>query len=504
MDNNIDRYTGLSSYVQDPTDPVQFTEALFQVVNEAGSYVPLRNYDYIKSFLRDDNSNIAILKSRQTGFSYGSLVKSLWKGLLQDGYKHIYVSIKKENASQLIEEGLNILKHLQMGYKIALSKESVFELQIKDTKSKIWAISSKVEGGRGFNSDVTLDELAFMPNERKLMNAILQGTVRSRWKTEFISTPFGQTGEFYKIWEAAGWDVDRAWTSKTQERIFDDYYRKFLENVSDDYSYHAVPWFKCPDLDEKRARRLAGSDEVFQQEYGLHFLDESRAVLPYSLLKKNTDYNFKPYSIYNVPITLNARYMGIDPADGGDETAIVISERIGNMWRWIYLYHESVEEEEYVPLIYKLFYAFKIRKIFIDNNNIGRSIANRLERKLGNIVTRVDFTNSSKQAIVYNIKSALNTGSLLIPDDEALHKQLHSLRKQKLPSGVTKFTGKGFGEDDDLIWAGGLSIYETIDNPNLGQFSVETVKIPTYSDSIISDSDFYEGDENKFLFRQAY
>ena len=149
-------------------------------------------------------------------------------------YEHIYVSVKEENATWLIGKGIELLENLQPPWDIALSRKRDGYLTIKHTNSTIKSISSKAAGGRGFNADVTLDELASIPEETALMNAILQGTVRKGWTAEFISTPFGQSGEFFNIWNDAGWDVDSYYEHKSQEKVFDKEYRKFLDQAPDD------------------------------------------------------------------------------------------------------------------------------------------------------------------------------------------------------------------------------------------------------------------------------
>ena len=261
-------------------------------------------------------------------------------------YEKIYVSVREENAKYLIRKAKQLIDNLKYDLKIPLSRRAEGLIEFEETGSIIQAFPCSGAAARGFNADVTLDELAFMPNETEVMDAILQGTVRAGRTLEFISTPFGQTGEFADMWEEAGWDMEAVWRSPTQKNEFKSSLSKFRQGVDDDTSYYIIPWFSCPDLTYERAwRRSRKKESVFLQEYCLNFADNAKSILPIKVIKSAVDKSLKYYDVGSFPIGTYERYMGVDPAEGYNETAIAITERIENMWRLVYTWHKKAPQK---------------------------------------------------------------------------------------------------------------------------------------------------------------
>ena len=141
----------------------------------------------------------------------------------------------------------------------------------------------------------------------------------------------------------------------------------------------------------------------------------------------------------------------------------------------LYVAQES-PSEEYVPLIKRLYHASKPDAIFVDRTGMGAPILKLINKAVrGAEIEGIHLSNAEKEKIVYNLTSHFEGGSIIIPDDEELIKQLHRLKGTKLPSGLVKFTGKSFGKDDDLVWALGLAVY-----PSIGADDEEPVDVEQY------------------------
>ncbi|MFQ5531143.1 MAG: terminase large subunit domain-containing protein [Candidatus Nanoarchaeia archaeon] len=469
----------MESYCKDAEDPVQFTEAFFQVNSlPEKKYIPVRNYDYVKDFMHDNSEIRVVLKSRQTGFSFAVMMESIHKALITPRYEKMIVSHREENASWLIGKGVELIENLQEGWKIPLNKSREGMFEIKSTKSRIKALPCTSSAARGFNGDVTLDELAFMPNADQVMDGILQSTVREGRKLEYISTPFGQEGVFYELWHNAGWDVDNVWKDPSQKQVFEDYLYKFRKSVDNDNGYHAVTWFLCPDLKYERIRKRCRTEAIFYQEYCLGFIDEARSLLPYSVLRRNVDPNITMFKDIQFPVSSFPRYIGIDPADSGDnETAIVLLERVGDMWITLYVYHENAPESKYYPIVKQLFYAARPNVVYIDRTGIGSIVASNIQKMIPNArIEKVHLSNARKQDIAFNMVSKFEANMIKIPNYEPLIKQLHALKSSKTSTGMIKLSGKSGNFNDDLVWAFGLALSPSIDESYGETVEVEVVK----------------------------
>ncbi|KKL70552.1 hypothetical protein LCGC14_2103710, partial [marine sediment metagenome] len=89
----------IQSYISDPDDLVKMSEAFFQVPDPlTGEWTPIKNYDYGKEYLQDENDTINILKSRQAGISWVSVMKALMKAMKRKRYRKIYISIGEREA----------------------------------------------------------------------------------------------------------------------------------------------------------------------------------------------------------------------------------------------------------------------------------------------------------------------------------------------------------------------------------------------------------------------
>jgi hypothetical protein len=268
----------------------------------------------------------------------------------------------------------------------------------KTTGSVIRALPATASAARGFNGDVTLDEFAFMADAEGIMDAIMQSTVRSGRRLDFISTPYGQEGAFFDMWEEAGWDVESVWKHPSQMEAFRDYLYKFRKNVDSENGFHAIPWFWCPDLHFDRIRERCRSEAIFYQEYCLGFVDENKSLLPYAVLRRNVKDHLK--STLDLPTTTYPRYMGVDPADSGeDETAIVLNEKIGSIWRNLYVWHKNAPESEYMPIIKQVFYSGRPRVVYVDKTGMGAAISNNIKKMLPNAnVEGIHLSNALRSA----------------------------------------------------------------------------------------------------------
>ena len=490
----------IESYISDPDDLVKMAEAFFQVPDPlTGEWTPIKNYDYGKEYLQDENDTINILKSRQAGISWVSVMKALIRSMKRERYRKIYISIGEREAGERIQDAKDMLGHLQHGLYVPLKKDQAYHIQLADTGSSLRALpASDHKSGRGYNADVCFDEMAFM--EESAIKSAAQGTVRRGWKLERISTPFGQIGAFFNLWFNANWDVDSIWHDVSQVDAFNIEYQKFRDQITDEQSYYVIPWFMCPDIEKKRALNRAGSEENFLQEFCLKFADEARSIFPMHLMRDSIK-EYDLYNLGNIPVSQSQRIMGIDIAHGGNETAIVISERFGHVWKVVYLWHKKAKKDEYIPLVSKLHHGFKTNAIYADETGIGNVIVPEMRKRIsmGNI-QGVFLTTNKKEEIINNMVSQFEGGGMIIPKYDILTKQLHAVRGKRTSGGRERITGKGFNTNDDLVWALGLSLYPLIESGYSEPIEMMTFDFNPKGEDLFLDDD--DDDEEEYNYRR--
>jgi hypothetical protein len=104
----IEYLHNLESYCKDAEDPVQFSQAFFQVHSRLKNrYEPLQNYEYAVEYMHDDSDIRKAVKSRQIGFSFLNMMESIHRALLIPKYEKMFVSVREENAAWLISKGIS-------------------------------------------------------------------------------------------------------------------------------------------------------------------------------------------------------------------------------------------------------------------------------------------------------------------------------------------------------------------------------------------------------------
>ena len=441
---------------------------------------PFKPYPYQNAWSADRSPQKAANKSRQVGFSYNELADSVIDALTTPNYVKLFTSVTQPQANELLRIGLNVINLMDEKFRPKLRARARNIIEFEHNGSRLMALPTSAPAVRSFNGDVFLDELAHVPNDTELLEAILSVTVREGYRVSMGSTPYGQRGEFHEIFKRAGWDTTREWHDKRLAKEFFRSYAKLQVENETNWSTHLMTWWMCPDLHWARIKERAKTKDAMRQEYGLVFLDETTAVLPYQVLLDHVDpelEQFLPIKPYAKPAGVR-RIGGLDPAERGNQTAFVVFDFINNVYykkyrrTWVNTPHTI-----YSPEVARLTALWGLDKLHVDETGMGIPIMSTLKTLIPMpILNPISFNNTIKGIMVYNMMARYEAGydpltnkgnwhefEIITDHDVEYMDQLHQLRKEKNKQGKDIYTGKIEGKNDDIIWATALALSESIE-----------------------------------------
>ncbi|KKL20476.1 hypothetical protein LCGC14_2455110, partial [marine sediment metagenome] len=320
----------VESFVQDLHDKKQFKKAFIKVLKPIGKKrfekAPFLSYPYQDAYSDDESPMKYTAKSRQIGFTYNEMIDTLHDCITIEKYKKLLVSLTQPQANELLKVAYEAVDLLEEPYTIPFKVQRDTRLELHNG-SRMIALPSTASAARSFHGDVFIDEVAHIPKLESLLEAIMQITVRAGYNIEIGSSPFGQRGYFHQILKDAGWDTTRSWEKPQDAKEFMREYHSFLKEYESEWSIHLVTWWMCGDLHWDRITARANGD-VLRQEYGIGFLDETTALLPYELMKARVNKKIIPYD----PLKRYSRpegsrlIFGIDPAETVNQTALVVMQ----------------------------------------------------------------------------------------------------------------------------------------------------------------------------------
>ncbi len=208
------------------------------------------------------------------------------------------------------------------------------------------------------------------------------------------------------------------------------------------------------------AIRRTLTDEEYREQYLCEFLDESYAFMPYDLIRACVDADaeierglrsdpdadmFYGYDVARSSQGDNAVLAGVAVVGGKRHVRVMSAVR-----------GESFDEQ--LRLVGAHADRKTTRAVVVDATGMGRMPAEQLGAAHYN-VTGVDFTNKLKAELAQRMKIAFERREILIPDDDDLIADIHSIRKSYTGSNNVAYdaprTAAGHG---DRFWALALAI----------------------------------------------
>ncbi|NMC83182.1 MAG: hypothetical protein GYA63_10050 [Armatimonadetes bacterium] len=425
-----------------------FSRSAVSVLEAAVSASGYTLTPYQRAFLADPSPLRAVLKARQTGFSWLFALEALSAAVAEAQFS-IFVSLNREEAEGKLLYARDLYDGLPVEMQPRLLRQGAQELRFEGG-GRLLSFPCRAPRGRA-RANLYLDEFAFYPDSERVYTGALP-VVSHGGRVTIASTPYGRHGQFWHILSAPPGEST--------------------------FSRQAVPWWSAPwflsrdvtdDITEMdtavRVRRFgsetlrrlfdAMEEEAFRREYELTFEEDASAFLSWDLLRANVRDITLASAWHELAGDGENLFAGMDVGRTQDASEIVALRRddgVMTVRRIQTLINTPfAEQEESAALALR---ECGIRRLFIDRTGIGAPIAENLAFRFGPRVRGIAFTQESKDRMALRVKWALQKGTLILPDHRPLLDQMASVRRVITTSAHARYEAP---RDDhahaDKFWA---------------------------------------------------
>lgn len=407
---------------------------------------PLTFDGYQMSFLNNSKKYRWIAKARQVGFSFLFACEAIARCHLRDGHTAVFCSYNLDDAKEKINYTRQLYEELPLAYRKRLVVDSKTELGFESNNqsrrriSRIISVPSKAP--RGKKGDIYLDELAHYANDREVYKGSTALILRSRGQLTGCSSPLGRRGVFWEVCE----EELRRYPAYTRQRVPWWLCRFFCSDVN-------TAAKEAPQMSTEERVRAFGLQGIqdqfdslllddFQQEFELHFCDESYSFFPYDLILPCTTDDVQVYDDFQAfPDTIEGRLTaGFDVGRKRDLSELVITEEIDGQYHLrLWRSYDRVPFAEQEADLSRMMGVLPIARLSIDQSGIGMHLAENLRRKFDTYIRPENFTNQAKEIWCNDFRILLQRKSVVLPKDRELVAQIHSIKKTLTPSGKASF-----------------------------------------------------------------
>jgi phage FluMu gp28-like protein len=427
--------------------------------------------------LNDDSTFRIEDKSRQIAWSWLAAAEGIADAIL-DERDSIYVSINLEEAKEKIRYARRIYDALQIGGLPRLITDNQLELEF-DNHARLTSLPSKPPRGRA-RSNVFLDEFAHVQHDRQIYTAALP-VISKGGRLRIGSSPFGASGVFWEVFTQAM----QAYPGYTRKSTPWWEVQSFCLNVAEARKLApAMETFERVDLfGNDRIKALFANMllEDFQQEYEAEFVDETTAWISWEEIKTNQDAELLcamavmrgscPQNVH-AAIAQVARWIeegkiervldaGVDIGRTRNATeCFLVGESTTKTYPLrLALTLDNVEFDDQKDVLTLVLKSLPIAKMLIDQNGIGRNLAENLSRSFPVKVQGVNFTNETKKLWATDTKMLMQQRKTPLPADRDIAYQIHSIKKLVSPSKNLIFdTDRNEKHHADKFWALALAL----------------------------------------------
>lgn len=313
--------------------------------------------------------------------------------------------------------------------------------------SRITALPANPDTARGFSANVLLDEFGIHADSREIWGALFPVISKGGLKLRVVSTPKGKGNKFYDLMTGGpGWEARGLNTPAPDE---------------DGWSRHITDIYKAVDQGLPRniqeLKSALRDDDVWSQEYELHWLDAASAWLDYDLISSvEHPLAGRPELYAGGPV-----YIGNDIAARNDLWVSWVLEQVGDvLWtREISILKRASFASQDAEMDRLVMY-YRMLRLMMDQTGMGEKPVEDAIRRYG--ATRVEgllFTNSNKQMLAQTIKQTFDDRKIRIPAARPeLRADLHKIKKTTGETGIPRFVADSDADGHaDRFWAGALA-----------------------------------------------
>lgn len=303
--------------------------------------------------------------------------------------------------------------------------------------ARVIALAANPETARGFTGDVLLDEFAMHRDDRAIWAAIFPTVLRDGGEIDVASTPKGRDNLFAQLRD----NPEFAHSTVTLDEAI----------------AAGLP------IDAAQIRNALADDELFQQEFGCAFLDESSALLTYEQISRVEDPTLdKAFDLDALAACTGDLYCGVDIGRHRDLTVLWVVESLADGTLITRAVRETQGERfrEQWAALRGLLEVRRVRRCCIDAGGIGMALAEAAIEAFGESrVEAVTFTASMKDELASRLRLRVEEGSIRIPVDPAIRNDWHSVRRSITSAGPARYeASRSAGGHADRFWAACLAV----------------------------------------------
>ena len=327
---------------------------------------------------------------------------------------------------------------------IKSSNAALLELELFNGSQVIFKSAEQKEALRGAtvkNSILVIDEGAFIEDDIYfVLDPIVDAT---KSPVMIISTPLFLSGEFYERYK------------RGREG------NKFVKSY--DWSEYDTSALLDPEKLEYYRENM--SPLKFRSEILGEFIEEGSYI--FGDIGKCVD---SKAAANAVPV-----YAGIDwgGGDGGNSTVLTLISKdrvVRECLRW-----KDFDSVDLVDVIAEEIIKRGLKKVEVEKNSLGKVFYDMLKKKLpAGMLKLFITTNDSKREIIEELIKAFQKGTITIPDDPTLKKQLQHYAQEKTKTGYTYNGADGVEDDYVMSLAFAYDLCPKVDKP-AGKFEISFV-----------------------------
>ena len=202
-------------------------------------------------------------------------------------------------------------------------------------------------------------------------------------------------------------------------------------------------------------------DELkWRQEYLCEFVDDEICWIPWELISNCTSDAASAAVSTNDAESIEL-YAGWDIARWNHLSVLWLLEKKGTLLitRGA-LVMQRMPFDDQLTLVERTLAKFpKARRLCLDATGMGEMVFEQAKKRLRCSVEGVKFNAGVKEKIAGDMRRVMEERNLLIPDDEQIQNDFHSLRRTMTAAGNARFEGEADGSHADRFWACGLAVH---------------------------------------------
>lgn len=375
-----------------------------------------------------------VLKSRQIGWSLTVSLIAINEAI-EKKVDVLMISASERQSKRLIRYVVKWGDEIKKTTGKKVIKSYTSEKVILVNNQEIISVPANPDTIAGFSGTIILDEFSRLSNSFEMWDSCYPMiTSDPRYRIIIGSTPMGEQGKFFDIWEHG---------------------TRFIKDKVD--IYDAIKDGYTVDVEEIKAE--CGDAETFAQEFECKFLSDTESYFSLALIESCT--------VPSVDVLKHSGatgkgqfFIGMDIGRIRDLTVIYILEKIEDMF-----YTRSLEIMKQAPFSTQetrmsfLIDQYKPVRVCIDSSGLGTQLAEDLGNRYG-CVEGITFTNAVKEDLAVTAKRQFEERTIRIPDDRDLIYDIHAIKRMTTSAGNVRFdcarTEKGHS---DRFWGMALAVH---------------------------------------------